>query len=116
MPEPTAVPQQTQARRTDSGDKTTATSLTAAGCGAFLLWIFGMIDAGRFYVPPVETAMFMGAAALPIMQALGKRWIKEIERGPDCGRRVSGKAPRSQTDEKDNDEAQLNLPLGGAAG
>ncbi len=79
-----------QQRKTDSGDKDVATSLTAAGCGAFLLWIFGMIDAHKFFVPPVETAMFMGAGVLPIMKALGKRWIREISKEPVCGRGVNG--------------------------
>lgn len=85
----------TAQRRSDSGDKLTANSLTAAGAGAFLLWIFGMIDAGHFYVPPVETAMFMGAAILPIASALGKRWIKEIERGPYIGGVNAGPAKNS---------------------
>lgn len=88
------APAQSQ-RRNDSGDKLTANSLTAAGAGAFLLWIFGMIDAGKFFVPPVETAMFMGASILPIMQAVGKRWIREISREP---RGVNGKPAKVMSD------------------
>lgn len=93
MPETATKPTQPQAqkRRSDTGDKTTATSLTAAGLAAFLLWIFGMIDAGRFFVPPVETAMFMGAGILPIIQAFSKRWIREIEQPTTGG--VNGHAP-----------------------
>lgn len=83
--------QPTTQRRADKSNETTATSLTAAGCAAFLLWIFGMIDAGKFFVPPIETAMFMGAAIVPIGSAIGKRWINEITHTGG----INGKAPDS---------------------
>lgn len=97
MPETTAEPR-TQ-RRGDQVTQTTSTSLTAAGCAAFILWIFGMIDAGHFFVPPVETAMFMGASLLPIGQALGRRWIREINH--DIGG-VNGKAPANGSQSADS--------------
>lgn len=90
MAEPTM-----KARRSDSVTGTTADSLTAAGCGAFLLWIFGMIDAGHMFVPPAETAMFMGAAILPIAKAIGQRWIREITEDTKSSGGVNGQAPKS---------------------
>lgn len=83
------VPGPTPQRRSDKQAETTSTSLTAAGMGAFLLWIFGMIDAGRFFVPPVETAMFMGAGMLPIIHAIGARWVKKLSYVDG----VNGRAP-----------------------
>lgn len=79
-------------RRTDSADKTTADSLTGAGAGAILLWFFGMIDAEKFFVPPAETAMIMGAGMLPIIKALNQRWIRKIEQQSVGG--VNGQAPK----------------------
>lgn len=80
-------------RKSDSLNQTTSTSLTAAGMGAFLLWIFGMIDAGRFFVPPAETAIFMGAGLLPIIQAIAQRWIREINHDLPPARGINGGAP-----------------------
>lgn len=100
--------QPSQQRRSDAGTQTTATSLTAAGFAAFLLWFFGMIDAGHFFVPPVETAMFMGAALLPIGQAIGKRWIREINHG---GEGKNGKSP-SKPDETEFSASSAGQPAG----
>ncbi len=98
------MPESTTIRRGDANAQTTATSLTAAGFAAFLLWLFGMIDAGKFFVPPVETAMFMGAALLPIGQALGRRWIREISYD---GTGVNGRAPEPENFEPtDTDTAK----------
>lgn len=84
-------------RRADTTTADTANSLTAAGCGAMLLWLFGMIDAGKFFVPPVETAMFMGAAVFPIGKAIGQRWIKEINHETSYVGGVNGQAPNNNS-------------------
>jgi hypothetical protein len=87
------APATQQTRRSDLTSDKTATSLTAAGMGAFLLWIFGMIDAHQFFVPPVETAMFMGAALLPITHALGARWVRKLNRDTGGTPGVNGGSP-----------------------
>lgn len=109
MPDSVSAPSQ---RRADKTNETTATSLTAAGMAAFLLWIFGMIDAGKFFVPPTETAMFMGAGLLPIVHAIGAKWVRRISRdtdGVNCG------APPAPAPEGNADNAKDTLAGGAAA-
>ena len=65
-------------RRGDTVTKTTAVSGSAAGAAAVLLWLFGMIDAGRFFVPPAETALFLGAAIVPIYEILMNRMTRKL--------------------------------------
>ena len=82
-------------RKSDAVKNVASTSFTVAGLSAFLSWMFGMIDAGRFFVPPQETVGFMAAGLLPIYQAVWNRWVQEITR--DYGGGVNGAPEQKPT-------------------
>lgn len=59
---------------------TTAVSMTTAGIGGVILWIFQCIHAHEILVPSDETAIMMGGFVLPIIQATRQAMLNRIER------------------------------------